>query len=68
MTDVQKRISELTDRIHYLNHRYYQDSVSEISDPEFDALLRELQDLEKQHPALTKKEVSIILINCLIKF
>lgn len=52
MTDVQKRISELTDRIHYLNHRYYQDSVSEISDMEFDALLRELQDLEKQHPAL----------------
>jgi len=50
MTDVQKRISELTDRIHYLNHRYYQDSVSEVSDPEFDALLRELQDLEKQNP------------------
>ncbi len=56
MTDVQKRISELTDRIHYLNHRYYQDSVSEISDMEFDALLRELQDLEKQHPALAQTD------------
>jgi DNA ligase (NAD+) len=56
MTDVQKRISELTDRIHYLNHRYYQDSVSEISDMEFDALLRELQDLEKQHPALAQPD------------
>lgn len=56
MTDVQKRIAELTDRIHYLNHRYYQDSVSEISDMEFDALLRELQDLEKQHPKLAQPD------------
>jgi DNA ligase (NAD+) len=56
MTDVQKRIAELTDRIHYLNHRYYQDSVSEISDMEFDALLRELQDLEKQHPTLAQPD------------
>jgi DNA ligase (NAD+) len=56
MTDVQKRISELTDRIHYLNHRYYQDSISEISDMEFDALLRELQDLEKQNPALAQPD------------
>ena len=56
MTDVQKRIAELTDRIHYLNHRYYQDSVSDISDMEFDALLRELQDLEKQHPTLAQPD------------
>ncbi len=50
MNDTQKRIAELTNRLNYLNHRYYQDSVSEISDEAFDALLRELQDLEKQYP------------------
>ena len=52
MTDAHKRIAWLTERINYLNHRYYQDSVSEVSDAEFDALLRELQDLEAQHPGL----------------
>ncbi len=50
MTHPEKRIEELTGRIHYLNHRYYQDSVSEVSDFEFDAMLRELQDLEKEYP------------------
>lgn len=46
------RIDELTEKLHYYNHRYYQDAVSEISDQEFDTLLRELTDLEKQYPAL----------------
>jgi DNA ligase (NAD+) len=50
MTDVQKRIAELTDRIHYLNHRYYQDSVSEVPDKEFDLMLKELQNLETKFP------------------
>lgn len=46
----QKRIAELSEKIHYYNHRYYHDSVSEISDYEFDKLLEELEALEKQYP------------------
>ncbi|CAN5913636.1 NAD-dependent DNA ligase LigA [soil metagenome] len=34
------------------NHLYYQNAAPEISDREFDALLRELQDIEKAHPDL----------------
>lgn len=53
MTDlfaVQDKIRALTERLHYLNHQYYQNDVSEVSDQEFDALLRELQALEKEYP------------------
>ncbi|PSR53822.1 DNA ligase (NAD(+)) LigA [Adhaeribacter arboris] len=47
----QARIQELTQRIHYLNYQYYQNSISEVSDYEFDMLLGELIQLEKQYPA-----------------
>ncbi len=46
----EQRINELTDRLNYYNDRYYQDSVSEVSDTEFDGLLRELVALETAHP------------------
>jgi DNA ligase (NAD+) len=51
-TDAREQIARLTERINYLNHRYYQDSVSELSDQEFDAMLRHLQELEAAHPEL----------------
>ncbi|MBC5991374.1 NAD-dependent DNA ligase LigA [Pontibacter cellulosilyticus] len=47
-----QEIKELTHRINYLNYQYYQNSVSEISDFEFDGMLKRLQDLEDQHPEL----------------
>ena len=56
MTDIRQQISQLTERLHYLNHRYYQDSVSEVSDAEFDAMLRQLQQLESQHPELAQPD------------
>ncbi|MEQ6121024.1 NAD-dependent DNA ligase LigA [Reichenbachiella sp. MALMAid0571] len=46
----KKEILELTDRINYYNDLYYQESVSEISDFEFDQLLERLISLEKQYP------------------
>jgi DNA ligase (NAD+) len=49
MTTPQTLIDDLTDRLNYYNHRYYQDAVSEVSDFEFDQLLRELADLEREH-------------------
>jgi NAD-dependent DNA ligase len=45
--EAKKRIDELIDKIDYYNQRYYQDSVSEITDYEFDQLLKELEKLEK---------------------
>lgn len=47
---VRQRIEELRRELEYHNHRYYVDNDPEISDFEFDALLRELQQLEEAHP------------------
>jgi DNA ligase (NAD+) len=44
------RINELTDLLNHYNDRYYQDAVSEISDQEFDLLLKELEKLEEANP------------------
>ncbi|GIV39523.1 MAG: DNA ligase [Thermonema sp.] len=48
----KKRIQELVERINYYNKRYYVDSVSEISDYEFDQLMDELRRLEEAFPDL----------------
>lgn len=53
MTDEKKarlRLEELRRLIEYHNRKYYIDAEPEISDREFDALLKELQDLEAAHP------------------
>src|SRR5690606_17940988 len=49
-TEAQKQIKELTNRLHHLNHQYYQNSISEFSDREFDTMLKELQELEARFP------------------
>ncbi len=46
----QEQIARLTERLTYLNQRYYQDAVSETTDEEYDRSLRELQDLEFRYP------------------
>jgi DNA ligase (NAD+) len=46
----EQQIQELTDQLNHYNYRYYQDNVSEISDFEFDQLLKELKSLEDQYP------------------
>ena len=48
--EAQKRISELTELIDRYNHEYYMNDRSLVSDYEFDALLRELMDLERAYP------------------
>jgi len=45
-----ERIAGLRKVIEYHNNRYYQQDDPEISDAEYDRLLRELQDLEKLYP------------------
>jgi DNA ligase (NAD+) len=49
---VKKRVEELRKEIGYHDHRYYVLDDPEISDPEYDDLLRELQLLEEEHPGL----------------
>ncbi|MDE6623927.1 MAG: NAD-dependent DNA ligase LigA [Alistipes sp.] len=49
---VSERIEELRRQLEYHNFRYYVENAPEISDFEFDALMRELQDLEREHPEL----------------
>ena len=48
--EAKKTIDALIEKIEYYNFRYYQDSISEISDYEFDQLLKLLENLEKQFP------------------
>ncbi|NOZ60975.1 MAG: hypothetical protein GXO74_04790, partial [Calditrichaeota bacterium] len=48
----KERISELQKQIQYHNYRYYILDDPEISDAEYDRLMRELQALENQFPDL----------------
>ncbi len=50
------QIPALQRRLAYYNQRYYTDSVSEISDRDFDFLLKRLQELEALHPELSTPE------------
>jgi DNA ligase (NAD+) len=47
---IRKRIETLRREIQRHNKLYYQDAAPAISDAEFDALLRELSELEAKHP------------------
>ena len=46
----QERIAQLRSELHHHNHCYYVLNAPEISDYDFDQLMRELQDLEAQYP------------------
>jgi len=55
MKDVNKakqRIAELREIINHHNYRYYVLDSPEISDAEYDELMRELRQLEAEHPEL----------------
>ena len=46
----QNRIKELVDILKYHNRKYYIEDAPEIEDFEYDALLRELENLEEEYP------------------
>ena len=48
----QQRADELREQIRYHNERYYADDAPEISDADYDLLVRELRALEAEHPEL----------------
>jgi DNA ligase (NAD+) len=49
---IRKRIEKLREEIEYHNYRYYILDQPEISDAQYDRLMRELQKLEEQYPEL----------------
>ena len=51
-SDPKARIGELRETIDYHSHRYYALDDPEIADAEYDALVRELADLEALYPEL----------------
>jgi DNA ligase (NAD+) len=50
--DVRSRIEDLREQVRYHNRRYHVEDAPEISDAEYDALYRELEALEGEHPEL----------------
>lgn len=49
---IRKRVDRLREEIEYHNYRYYILDRPEISDAEYDRLMRELEKLEEQYPDL----------------
>ena len=52
----EKRIKELTETLKYHNKKYYIEDSPEIEDFEYDTMLRELEDLEKEYPQFLKED------------
>lgn len=52
MTDPKTRIDQLRRELNTHNHNYYVLNAPTISDRDFDMLMHELEDLEREHPEL----------------
>src|SRR5881397_3894706 len=50
--DAAQRVAELREQIHHHDYLYYAESQPEVSDAEYDALMRELRELEASFPDL----------------
>ena len=54
--EAQKRMDELVEKTSYYAKKYYEEDKPEISDFEYDMMMLELKDLEKNFPEFVKKE------------
>ena len=52
LEEIKAKIDSLKTEINHHNYRYYVMDNPEVSDAEYDALLRELKTLEEQYPQL----------------
>ena len=52
LAQAARRVSALREQIDYHSRRYYDDDAPEIEDDEFDALTRELRQIEERYPQL----------------
>lgn len=56
MNGIQNRIEELSRLLREANRRYYVDSAPDMSDYEYDMLMKELQGLEEEYPQFRKED------------
>ncbi|CEO15569.1 DNA ligase [[Clostridium] sordellii] len=54
--DVKKKMDELIDLINYHSNKYYNEDTPEISDFEYDNLMKELMKIETEHPKLKRED------------
>ena len=54
--DAEKEIKKLREKINHHNYKYYVENIPEISDYEFDFLLKKLEKLESKFPELIVPE------------
>lgn len=52
----EERITYLSEQLKYHNKKYYIEDAPEIEDYQYDAMLRELEDLEKEFPQFLKED------------
>ncbi len=52
----KEKIEALCKKLNFYNYKYYHEHTSEISDYEFDTLLRQLEQLEKKYPDLKRAD------------
>ena len=52
MQSIENRIEELRDKLRYHEHKYYVENQSEISDEDFDSMMKQLEALEAESPEL----------------
>ena len=50
MNDIQQRMIYLTNLLHRYNYEYYVLDNPTVEDVEYDSLMRELEQLEKEYP------------------
>jgi len=55
-SDIQEKYTKLRNEIEYHNNLYYNEDKPLISDMEYDALMRELKQLEQEYPELMKNK------------
>ncbi len=56
MKNIEREYNELKDKINYYASKYYNDDDPEISDFEYDMLMMQLRNIEKEHPELIAKD------------
>ena len=54
--DVRERVQDLREQVRYHGRRYYIEDAPEISDAEYDALYKELEQLEAENPELVTED------------
>ncbi|CEQ18874.1 NAD-dependent DNA ligase LigA [Paraclostridium sordellii] len=54
--DVKKKMDELIDLINYHSNKYYNEDTPEISDFEYDNLMKELMKIETEYPELKRED------------